>query len=183
MADQQQKEGAIIWFTGLPSSGKTTLALHLKDALVRKGAKVYLLDGDVLRTGLNADLGFSQQDRAENIRRAAEVAKLFSKEGYTVLCTFISPFSEDRARARQIAGSETFLEVFVACPPAVCEDRDVKGLYKKARAGLLKDFTGIDSPYEEPIQPDFVVSTHDQTVQEAIAALEDFLARLGLKYF
>lgn len=168
--------GKVIWFTGLPSAGKTTLALHLKEKLETRQLKVFLLDGDRLRTGLNADLGFSRKDRAENIRRAAELARLLMEEGYIVLSTFISPFADDRAGARKIAGTENFVEVFVQCPLPVCEQRDVKGLYKKARAGMVPDFTGIDSPYEEPMAPDFVISTHDKSIHQAVALLEKFVA-------
>jgi len=173
---EAKNKGAVIWFTGLSGAGKTTLAVELKSALEKQGRKIYVLDGDALRAGLNADLGFSLRDRSENIRRAAEVARLFCEEGYLVLSTFISPFQKDRLRARDIVGKSRFFEVFVKCPLAVCEERDVKGLYKKARAGLVLDFTGIDSPYEEPIAPDFVISTQDKSIHQACALLEKFVA-------
>jgi len=160
--------GKVIWFTGLSGSGKTTLATELKDKLTRKDAKVYLLDGDQLRSGLNSDLGFSKAHRSENIRRAAEVAKLFCEAGYCVLATFISPFESDRNLARQIIGHYRFKEVFVQCPLAVCEQRDVKGLYKKVRAGLITQFTGIDSPYEEPTYPDITIYSNEQSVEAAV---------------
>ncbi len=157
----------VIWFTGLSGAGKTTLATELKKRLERS-LRVYLLDGDQLRSGLNADLGFSQEDRSENVRRAAEVAKILCDEGYYVLATFISPFKTDRLMARQIVGSARFKEVFVQCPLSVCEQRDVKGLYKKARAGVLKQFTGIDSPYEEPQASDITIRSDEQSVEEAV---------------
>jgi adenylyl-sulfate kinase len=157
----------VIWFTGLSGAGKTTLAMELKKKLERS-LRVYLLDGDQLRSGLNADLGFSQEDRSENIRRAAEVAKILCDEGYCVLATFISPFETDRIMARQIVGIARFTEVFVQCPLSVCEQRDVKGLYKKARAGVLKQFTGIDSPYEEPKTSDITIRSDEQSIDEAV---------------
>jgi adenylyl-sulfate kinase len=160
--------GKVIWFTGLPSSGKTTLANALKEKLESGNLKTYLLDGDQLRAGLNSDLGFSEKDRSENIRRAAEVARLLADAGFVVLATFISPFAIDRAKAKQIVGKERFKEIYVRCPLAVCEERDVKGLYKKARAGELKQFTGLDSPYEEPQHPDLVVNSFDQTVEDSV---------------
>lgn len=159
---------SVIWFTGLSGAGKTTLATELKVKLEQIGLPVYLLDGDLLRAGINADLGFSHKDRSENIRRAAEVAKLFCEAGYCVLATFISPFESDRSLARQIIGHHRFKEVFVQCPLAVCEQRDVKGLYKKVRAGLITQFTGIDSPYEEPTSPDVVIHSNEQSVEGAV---------------
>jgi len=159
---------SVIWFTGLSGAGKTTLATELKVKLEQLGLPVYLLDGDLLRVGINAGLGFSNKDRSENIRRAAEIAKLFCEEGYCVLATFISPFESDRKLARQVIGHDRFKEVFVHCPIAVCEQRDVKGLYKKVRAGLITQFTGIDSPYEEPISPDIIIYSNEQSVEVAV---------------
>ncbi len=159
---------SVIWFTGLSGAGKTTLATELKVKLEQLGLPIYLLDGDRLRAGINADLGFSHKDRSENIRRAAEVAKLFCEEGYCVLATFISPFESDRNLARQIIGFDRFKEVFIHCPLAVCEQRDVKGLYKKVRAGLITHFTGIDSPYEEPTSPDITIYSNEQSVEDAV---------------
>ena len=167
----------VIWFTGLSGSGKTTLASHLQASLLKKGFKTYLLDGDVLRTGLNVDLGFSAPDRTENIRRAAEVARLFSQAGFIVLATFISPFEKDRIKAKEIIGSD-FLEVFVECPIEICEKRDPKGLYKKARAGMIKDFTGISSPYEHPTKPAIVISTGSLSLHMALSHLESEVYKL-----
>lgn len=161
-----EKEGRVIWFTGLSGSGKSTLASSLSNSLEKQGIPVYTLDGDQLRSGLNSDLGFSAADRSENIRRAAEVAKLFSDKGFCVLATFISPFGSDRAKARQIIGNQKFKELYVQCPLTVCEARDVKGLYRKARAGQIAQFTGIDSPYEAPLAPDLVVSTSGHSIDE-----------------
>lgn len=173
--DLPDQRGFVIWFTGLSGAGKTTLAQKLKSRLERQGLNVYLLDGDVLRTGLNADLGFSPADRRENIRRAAEVARLLVEEGYCVLATFISPFHADRQKARQIIGAHRFKEVYLKCPIAICESRDVKGLYQKARAGLISDFTGIDSPYEVPDHPEVVIATDQLPVEEAVNKLYDEL--------
>jgi len=164
--------GAVIWFTGLPSSGKTTLAFHLREKLERLGLRVYLLDGDQLRSGLNSDLGFSEKDRSENIRRAAEVARLFADAGHVVLATFISPYAADRAKAIQIIGRNRFYLVFVDCELTICEARDVKGLYKKARGGEIDLFTGIDAPYERPLHYDQVVNTSMLSLQESVMQLE-----------
>ena len=176
----KNKTGSVIWFTGLPSSGKTTLAFHLKERLERKGLPIYLLDGDQLRAGLNSDLGFSEKDRSENIRRAAEVAKLFADAGQVVLATFISPYEADRENALNIIGPERFFLLFVDCELTVCEARDVKGLYKKARRGELKQFTGIDAPYERPLHPDQIINTSALSLEECVAQLEiSILARIN----
>jgi adenylyl-sulfate kinase len=143
----------LIWFTGLSGSGKSTLANAVEVQLFEAGYSTYLLDGDNIRTGLNKDLGFSKEDRVENIRRIAEVAKLMMDAGLIVVSAFISPFRVERQLIAELVGAENFLEVYVDCPLEVCEERDVKGLYKKARAGVIKNFTGIDSPYEAPISP------------------------------
>lgn len=143
----------LIWFTGLSGSGKSTLANAVESQLFEDGYMTYLLDGDNIRTGLNKDLGFSDEDRIENIRRIAEVAKLMMDAGLLVVSAFISPFREEREMIAELVGKDNFLEVFVDCPLEVCEQRDVKGLYAKARKGIIKNFTGIDSPYEKPIEP------------------------------
>lgn len=143
----------LIWFTGLSGSGKSTLANAVETQLFQDGYMTYLLDGDNIRTGLNKDLGFSTSDRIENIRRIAEVAKLMMDAGLLVVSAFISPFRAEREMIAELVGKENFLEVFVDCPLEVCEQRDVKGLYAKARKGIIKNFTGIDSPYEHPINP------------------------------
>lgn len=163
--------GAIFWFTGLSGSGKTTLATAVASALQAQNYKVYLLDGDVLRTGLCSDLQFSDDDRTENIRRAGEVAKLFMNEGYIVLCTFISPFRSDRQQVRNLCAPGSFHEVYVSTPLEACEQRDPKGLYAKARSGLIPSFTGIDSPYEAPQQPELNINTY----QYSIAAATDYV--------
>ena len=152
-------QAKVIWFVGLSGSGKSTLAGNVESVLHKKGYKTYILDGDNLRLGLNSDLGFSKRDRAENIRRVAEVARLFNEAGTIVLSAFISPLESDRNLARKIIGVDNFIEVFVHCPINVCEKRDVKGLYAKARKGLLPNFTGIDSPFEPPKQPDIIIKT------------------------
>jgi adenylylsulfate kinase len=163
----------LIWFTGLSGSGKSTLAVQLEAQLYSSGFKTYLLDGDNIRSGLNKDLTFSDEGRVENIRRIGEVCKLFMDAGIVVLSAFISPFHADREQVRKIVGAENFIEVFVNAPIEVCEQRDVKGLYKKARAGEVKNFTGIDSPYEVPKNPDVVIHTHQNTVDESLNALLD----------
>ncbi|RYZ25241.1 MAG: adenylyl-sulfate kinase [Sphingobacteriales bacterium] len=149
----------VIWFTGLSGSGKSTLAGLLDQELTASGIHSYILDGDNIRTGLNKDLDFTDAGRTENIRRIAEVARLMADAGIVVITAFISPFAKDRELARSLAGSEHFIEVFVNCPLEVCESRDVKGLYRKARAGQIPDFTGIHSPFEVPESPDLEVNT------------------------
>ncbi len=161
----------MIWFTGLSGSGKSTLAVLLEAKLFQMGFKTYLLDGDNVRTGLNKDLTFTDAGRIENIRRIGEVGKLMLDAGLVVLSAFISPFEQDRQQVKSIVGKENYLEVFVDTPLEVCEQRDVKGLYKKARAGEVKNFTGIDSPYERPLSPDLVLRTDQLSVDQSINAL------------
>lgn len=161
----------LIWFTGLSGSGKSTLAVQLEAALHAKGFKTYLLDGDNIRSGLNKDLSFTDEARVENIRRISEVCKLFLDAGVVLLSAFISPFQADRDQVRSIVGEDNYIEVFVDAPLEVCEQRDVKGLYKKARAGEVKNFTGISSPYEKPSNPDVVIATDKLNVEESIEAL------------
>lgn len=161
----------VVWLTGLSGSGKSTIATGVERLLFDENQFVVLLDGDNVRTGLCGDLGFSLADRRENIRRIAEAAKLFVNAGALVLCSFVSPTREIRALAREIIGEQDFYEVFVNTPLAVCEARDVKGLYAKARAGEIKGFTGIDSPYEPPEQPFLDLKTDHQTVEESAAAV------------
>lgn len=163
-------EGGILWLTGLSGAGKSTLAIEAEQQLFAKGYQVYVLDGDNVRFGLSSDLGFAPEDRAENIRRVGEVAKLFASAGVLVLTAFISPYRTDRDRARSIA-PELFHEVYVAADVETCEGRDPKGLYKKARAGEIKDFTGVSAPYEEPVTPELTVDTADKTVNESVAEL------------
>ena len=161
----------LIWFTGLSGSGKSTLAVQLEAALHAQGFKTYLLDGDNIRSGLNKDLAFSDEGRVENIRRISEVCKLFLDAGVIVLSAFISPFRADREQVKKTVGDENYIEVFVDAPLEVCEQRDVKGLYRKARAGEVKNFTGISSPYEKPISPALVIPTDKMTVEESLEAL------------
>jgi adenylylsulfate kinase len=166
-----RQKAKLIWFTGLSGSGKSRLAVQLEAQLYAKGYKTYLLDGDNIRTGLNKDLSFTDEGRVENIRRIGEVSKLLLDAGIVVLSAFISPFKADRDQVREIVGSENYIEVFVDTPIEVCEQRDVKGLYKKARAGEVKNFTGIDSPYERPVTPDITIPTHQLSVDESLTLL------------
>jgi len=161
----------LIWFTGLSGSGKSTLAVQLEAILFSKGYKTYLLDGDNIRAGINKDLSFTDADRIENIRRIGEVSKLMLEAGVVVLSAFISPFQSDRDQVKKIVGAGNYIEVFVDTPLEVCEQRDVKGLYKKARAGEIKNFTGIDSAYEIPENPDIIIQTHILSVDDSLALL------------
>ncbi|HRB01523.1 MAG TPA: adenylyl-sulfate kinase [Ignavibacteria bacterium] len=157
----------VIWFTGLSGSGKSTLANETEKLLNEKGYLTYLLDGDNIRGGLNKGLTFSEEDRKENIRRIGEVAKLMVDAGVIVLTAFISPFREDRDSVRRMLEKDEFVEVYLQCPIEKCEERDVKGLYKMARNGEIKDFTGIDSPYEEPLEPEVVIETGKNSLKES----------------
>src|SRR5207253_8148184 len=173
--------GAVVWFTGLSGAGKSTIAQALERELFARGMQTYVLDGDNIRHGLNSNLGFSPEDRVENIRRVSEVARLMADSGVITITAFISPYRMDRRRAREIAleGKSEFVEVFVDAPLEVCEARDPKNLYKKARAGKIREFTGIDAPYEPPIDPEIVVRTHQQSIEESVASiLEQLLPRL-----
>jgi adenylylsulfate kinase len=156
----------VLWFTGLSGSGKSTVAAELDHFLAKKGFLTSVLDGDNVRTGINANLGFSEQDRTENIRRIAEVAKLMVNSGLITICCFVSPLESQRNLARNIVGADNFIEVFVDTPIEICEQRDVKGLYKKARAGEIKDFTGINAPFETPVNANCIVKTKDKSVYE-----------------
>lgn len=160
--------GGVLWFTGLSGAGKSTLSVGVERSLFEKGYEVCVLDGDDMRRGLNSDLGFSPEDRAENIRRVGEVAALFSRAGIVVILAVISPYRSDRARARAAAGDD-FHEIYVKAPLEVCERRDPKGLYVRARRGEIKDFTGISAPYETPEAPDFVVDTAANDVPSCVA--------------
>lgn len=170
----------IIWLTGLSGSGKSTIANELELELEKMGVKSYVLDGDNIRTGLNKDLGFSDDDRKENIRRIAEVAKLFSDSGTLTITAFISPFIQEREKAKEIIGADNFIEVYVNASLEICEKRDVKGLYKKARAGEIKNFTGIDSIYEEPIRPDLIVDSGKSTIHTCVSKILFILESKGL---
>jgi adenylylsulfate kinase len=180
--DRQRLNGhrsAIVWFTGLPGSGKSTLACRLEEKLFSKGIRTFVIDGDSVRTGLNKDLGFSAEDREENIRRVGEVAKLFVDAGMIVMTAFISPYRKDRESVRNLVGKAEFIEVYVKCPLGVCEQRDVKGHYKMARQGIIKHFTGIDDPYEEPEHPERVIETDQMTVDEGVEHIIRYLAEKG----
>ena len=161
----------VIWFTGLSGSGKSTLASLLEAELYKKGIRTYILDGDNIRTGLNKDLDFTIEGRIENIRRIGEVANLLVDAGVVVLSAFISPFEEDRQQVADIVGKERFIEVFVDCPLKVCEQRDVKGLYAKARKGLIKNFTGIDSPFEVPKSPNMLIKSNEEELSFSVSKI------------
>ncbi len=174
-ATRAHHAGAVLWFTGLPGSGKSTLAMALERRLFDLGWQVYTLDGDNVRRGLSADLGFSPHDREENIRRIGEVATLFADAGTVCIVAFISPYRADRARAHQAAGDRRFFEVYVRSALATCERRDPKGHYARARAGQIKDFTGVDAPYEVPERPSIVIDTETQDIETCVAQLLEFV--------
>ncbi|EPR37199.1 Adenylyl-sulfate kinase [Desulfovibrio sp. X2] len=165
----------VFWFTGLSGSGKSTLAHRVEELLHERGIRTYVFDGDNVRQGLCGDLGFSQQDRTENLRRIAEMARLFLDAGTVCMAAFISPLAEDRERVRGIVGNADFHEIYVKCPVCVCEERDVKGLYKLARAGRIKNYTGVSAPYEEPENPALLVETDKGTVEGCARAVLDFI--------
>ncbi len=165
---QRNHRSAILWFTGLSGSGKSTLANAVNVALFNKGLSTYVLDGDNIRHGLCKDLGFSDSDREENIRRISEVAKLFLDAGIIVLTAFVSPFRSDRDKARQLVKKGEFIEIFCTADLEICENRDTKGLYEKARKGLIKDFTGISSPYEEPLSPELKIDTGNLDLEKCV---------------
>jgi adenylylsulfate kinase len=173
-------KSAILWFTGLSGSGKSTLAHAVEDYLHNMGISTFVLDGDNVRHGLCSDLGFSDDDRIENIRRISELAKLMIEAGVITLTAFISPFKSDRNSARNLVPHGDFLEIYCQCPIETCEKRDVKGLYKKARAGEIPFFTGIGSPYEAPEQPELVVNTHEQSLDESVQCVINLLVQRGI---
>jgi adenylylsulfate kinase len=177
-----KQKGATLWFTGLSGSGKSTIAYTLEHALVQRGRLAYVLDGDNIRHGLNKNLGFSAADREENIRRIGEVAKLFADCGVLTMTSFISPYRADRdkVRALHVEGKLPFIEVFVNTPIETCEQRDPKGLYKKARAGQLKGFTGIDDPYEAPLHPELTLDATNTSPQQATVLLIEYLEKQGI---
>lgn len=170
----------ILWFTGLPSSGKSTIANELEKKLITMGTRTYILDGDNIRMGLCKDLGFSEQDRGENIRRIGEVSKLFVDAGCIVLSAFVSPYIKDRDGVRELVENGEFVEVFVDAPLEVCEERDVKGLYKKAREGVIKGFTGIDDPYEAPLNPEITIDTSKLSLDEGVNFILNYLEQRGV---
>jgi adenylylsulfate kinase len=169
--ERNQYRPLLMWFTGLSGSGKSTLASGLETHLFNEGFNTYILDGDNVRQGLNSDLDFSDNNRKENIRRIAEVSKLFLDAGVVVLTAFISPFQSERDFARKLVGADNFIEIHVDCPIEICEERDVKGLYKKARAGEIKHFTGIDSPFETPEHPDIRIDTAGSSLEVCLNQL------------
>lgn len=173
-------KSVILWFTGLSGSGKSTLAHAVEDYLHRHGCSTFVLDGDNVRHGLCSDLGFSDEDRVENIRRIGEMAKLMIEAGVITLTAFISPFRADRSSARKLVPHGDFIEIYCQCPLETCEQRDVKGLYKKARAGKIPFFTGIDSPYEEPEKPELIVNTHALSLDESVQAVMKLLLQRSI---
>lgn len=176
----QGHRGVVLWFTGLSGAGKSTLAHAVEEELLDRGCRTYVLDGDNVRHGLCSDLGFSAADREENMRRIAEMAKLFVDAGLVALAAFISPLRRHRDLVRGIVGGSDFLEVYVKCPLEVCEARDVKGMYRRARNGEIKEFTGVSAPYEPPASPALVIDTAKQDVAAAVAAVMAMLAERRL---
>ena len=179
-AEQRGHRSAILWFTGLSGSGKSTLANAVNQALFERGLACYVLDGDNIRHGLCKDLGFSDADREENIRRIGEVSKLFLEAGVVVLTAFVSPFKADRDRARALVSAGDFVEIHCAADLTVCEQRDTKGLYAKARAGEIKEFTGISSPYEAPESPELRVDTGSQSLEQSVEQVLAYLSQAGV---
>ncbi len=173
--EKNQHKSVVLWFTGLSGSGKSTLAHAVEEMLYNFGLNTFVLDGDNVRHGLNKDLGFSDIDRKENIRRISEISKLMLEAGIITLTAFISPFKEERAMARSLMPHGDFIEIHCYCPLETCETRDVKGLYKKARNGEIKDFTGISSPYEAPTNPELRVDTHSLSLDESVAKVIQLL--------
>ena len=173
-------KGVVVWLTGLSGCGKSTVATELQKELFDRGCRVFILDGDNIRHGLNGDLGFSPEDREENIRRIGEVAKLFADAGTIAITSFISPYRNDRDRNRGLLKEGEFVEVFVKAALEVCEERDPKGLYKKARAGIIPEFTGISAPYEEPLQPELVIETDKLSVEKSAQKIIDYLVENGI---
>ncbi|MDC1318980.1 adenylyl-sulfate kinase [Candidatus Thioglobus sp.] len=176
-----QHRSAVLWFTGLSGSGKSTLAHALEEKLFQKGCRTFVLDGDNVRHGLNSNLDFSESDRTENIRRISEVSKLMLESGLIVMTAFISPFNKDRNEAKRLISNDDFIEIYCKASLETCEARDVKGLYKKARAGKIKNYTGIDSPYEVPENPDLIIDTDNETLDNAVFKILNFLEKHSLK--
>ncbi|PLV59324.1 adenylyl-sulfate kinase [Thermotoga sp. KOL6] len=174
------QKGVVVWLTGLPGSGKSTIAHELEWRLLERGKLAYVLDGDNIRHGLNSDLGFSPEDRKENIRRISEVAKLFADAGIITITAFISPYREDRRRARSLLKEGEFIEIYVKCPLEVLIKRDPKGLYKRALKGEIKEFTGISAPYEEPENPELIVETDKESVEESVGKILKYLEEKGI---
>ena len=174
-----KQKAVLLWLTGLPSSGKSTIAYTVEHALVNRGHLAYVLDGDNIRFGLNGNLGFSAEDRSENIRRIGEVGKLFVDGGFLTLASFVSPYSADRDAVRELMGEGDFVEIFIDTPVEICEERDPKGLYKKARTGEIANFSGISDPYEVPEKPEMIIKTADWTAEEAAVLIIEMLEKSG----
>ncbi|WP_283153375.1 adenylyl-sulfate kinase [Guptibacillus hwajinpoensis] len=172
-------KGAVLWFTGLSGSGKSTISVELENALHASGVHTYRLDGDNVRHGLNADLSFSDADRIENMRRIGEVSRLFVDAGIMTLAAFISPFQQERDKIRGLFNEKEFIEIYVKASVETCENRDPKGLYAKARKGEIRQFTGIDAPYEAPIAPELTIDTEKETIEEAVQSIKSFLVKNG----
>ena len=170
----------VLWFTGLSGAGKSTLAHSLEEKLFQRGCSTFVLDGDNVRHGLNSNLDFSEVDRTENIRRISEVSKLMLESGLIVMTAFISPFSKDRNEARKLITSEDFIEIYCKASLEKCEARDVKGLYKRARAGEIKNYTGIDSPYEVPDNPDLIIDTDNQSLDDSVLSIISYMELNGI---
>ena len=173
-------KGATVWLTGLSGSGKSTIAVDLEKRLCERGVRTYILDGDNIRHGLNKNLGFSPEDRTENIRRIGEVAKLFTDAGIVAITAFISPYRADRDQVRGLMKAGDFVEIHVDCPVEVCEQRDVKGLYKKARAGEIKEFTGISAPYEAPAKAELTLKSGELSLEQSVATIVGYLESNGI---
>ena len=177
------QKGVTIWLTGLSGSGKSTIAVELEHALIENKHQAYILDGDNIRHGLNKNLGFSPEDRTENIRRIGEVAKLFTEANIITIAAFVSPYREDRDNVRKLLDHGEFIEIYVQCSLEVCEARDTKGLYKKARTGEVKDFTGISAPYEEPLNPELTIDSSKLSVEASTRAILNYLEEKGYVAF
>ena len=179
-SDLNGHRSVVLWFTGLSGSGKSTLAHALEEKLFQRGCRTFVLDGDNVRHGLNSNLDFSETGRTENIRRISEVSKLMLESGLIVMTAFISPFNKDRNEARKLISNEDFIEIYCKATLETCEARDVKGLYKKARAGEIKNYTGIDSPYEVPENPDLIIDTNNETLENSVFKILNFLEKNSL---
>jgi len=173
-------KGAVIWFTGLSASGKSTIAHIVEKQLHERGCSTYVLDGDNVRHGLCADLTFCAEDRAENIRRIGEMVRLFVDAGIIVLTAFISPYRQDRQQVRSLLSDGQFLEIHVDCPPEICATRDQKGIYQKAQAGIIKEFTGISAPYEPPDNPELVIQSHEEDAKAAAKKVVELIEKCGV---
>ncbi|MGE6203770.1 adenylyl-sulfate kinase [Guptibacillus hwajinpoensis] len=172
-------KGAVLWFTGLSGSGKSTISVELENALHAAGVHTYRLDGDNVRHGLNKDLGFSDADRIENMRRIGEVSRLFVDAGIMTLAAFISPFQQERDKIRGLFSDKEFIEIYVKASVETCENRDPKGIYAKVRKGEIRQFTGVDSPYESPVSPELTIDTEKETIEEAVQSIKSYLVKNG----